>query len=105
MGLTITLENGQLMSQANGEDKFSVAPKSDSVFWVDAYGASMTFVKNKNGEVDTLRYKGIQAKRIIPWLPDPKKFAEYSGIYYSDELFTQFKIDQVGGKLFMHHMR
>ncbi|HEY8999856.1 MAG TPA: serine hydrolase domain-containing protein [Mucilaginibacter sp.] len=36
--VTFTVENGNLMVQANGEDKFSTAAKSDSVFWVQGYG-------------------------------------------------------------------
>lgn len=103
--ITITLENGALMTQANGEDKFPTAAKSDSVFWVDAYGESITFISNKNGPVNMLRYRDMVANRIIPWVPDPKKFDEYTGVYYSVELSSQFKIDLVTGKLVMHHMR
>jgi hypothetical protein len=103
--VTITLENGQLMTQANGEDKFSTAAKSDSVFWIDAYGASMTFVKEKNGEVNLLRYKSIQAKKIIPVIADPAKYSEYAGTYHSEELETEYMVSVKENKLFMHHMR
>jgi CubicO group peptidase (beta-lactamase class C family) len=103
--ITITLENGTLMTQANGEAKFPTAPKSDSVFWVDAYGESITFISNKTGTVNMLRYRDMPANRIIPWLPDPKKFVDYPGIYYSEELSSRFKVDMIGAKLFIHHMR
>jgi CubicO group peptidase (beta-lactamase class C family) len=103
--ITITLENGALMTQANGEDKFPTAAKSDSIFWVDAYREPITFISNKNGPVNMLRYRDMLANRIIPWVPDMKKFDEYAGDYYSEELSSQFKIDLVAGKLVMHHMR
>lgn len=45
--VAFTLENGRLMVQANNENKFPTQAKSDSVFWVPAYGASMHF-KNVN---------------------------------------------------------
>ena len=103
--VTLSLENGQLMTQANGEDKFSTAAKSDSVFWIDAYGASMTFVKDPSGEVNLLRYKSIQAKRIIPFIPTLNQLKQYPGVYYSEELKTEYEVNVVGSKLFMHHMR
>jgi CubicO group peptidase (beta-lactamase class C family) len=103
--VTLTLESGQLMTQANGEDKFSTAAKSDSVFWIDAYGASMTFVKEKNGDVNLLKYKSIRAKRIIPFVANPAMYNEYAGTYYSDELETEYKVSVKENKLFMHHMR
>jgi Domain of unknown function (DUF3471)/Beta-lactamase len=103
--VTLTREKGRLMTQANGEDKFPMDAKSDTVFWVDAYGASMTFVPDKNGQVDLLRYKSIQAKRIIPFLPDPGQFNQYMGTYYSEELGSEYKVDINKSRLFMHHMR
>jgi CubicO group peptidase (beta-lactamase class C family) len=104
--VTITLEDGQLMTQANSEDKFPMIAKSDSIYWVDAYGASMTFVKDKNGEVNSLRYRWIQsAKRIIPIRLDATQFVNYAGTYYSEELASEYKVDLVGDKLMLHHMR
>jgi CubicO group peptidase (beta-lactamase class C family) len=72
--VTLTLEDGRLMTQSNGEAKFPTEAKSDSVIWIDAYGASMTFVPDKTGAVNLMKYKEIQAKRITPWIPDPKEF-------------------------------
>ncbi|HLY71321.1 MAG TPA: serine hydrolase domain-containing protein [Puia sp.] len=103
--VTLTVEKGQLMTQANGEDKFSTAAKSDSVFWIDAYGASMTFVKEKNGEVNLLKYKSIQARRITPFVANPLLYHKYAGTYYSNELETEYTVSVKENKLFMHHMR
>ena len=103
--VTLTLEKGRLMTQANGEDKFPMDAKSDSVFWIEAYGASMTFVQDRGGQVDLLKYKGIEAKRIVPFIPDPRLFNQYSGTYYSEELESQYKVYIKDSKLYMHHMR
>ena len=104
--VTITLENGQLMTQANGESKFSMQAKSDSVYWIDAYNASMTFVKDKKGEVNALRYKWIkEAKKITPIPVDIKAFGIYTGAYFSEELFTHYTIDVTGENLMIRHMR
>jgi CubicO group peptidase (beta-lactamase class C family) len=104
--VTITLENDQLMTQANGEDKFPMAAKSDSVYWVDDYGASMTFKKNKEGDVNSLRYRWVDdAKRITPLPVNTAQFRTYTGTYYSEELAAQYKVDLTDAKLMIHHMR
>ncbi len=88
------------MTQANGEDKFQMKAKSDSVYWIDAYDASMTFVKDKNGDVNSLRYRWIDsAKRVIPLQVDITQFSNYIGIYYSEELSTEYKVDLMDDKL------
>lgn len=104
--VTITLEGDQLMTQANGEDKFPMMAKSDSAYWIDAYGSSMTFVKDKKGDVNSLRYRDIEsAKRVIPIQVGPSQFNNYIGTYYSEELASEYKVDLAGGKLMIHHMR
>jgi hypothetical protein len=104
--VTITLENNSLMTQANGEEKFPMSPRSDSVYWVDAYGASMTFVPDSKGEVKSLRYRWIrEAKRITPIKIDETLFNRYTGTYYSEELASEYKVEVKNGKLWMHHMR
>ena len=104
--VTITLEGDQLMTQANGEAKFPMKAKSDSVYWIDAYGASMTFVKDENGDVNSLRYRWIDsAKRVIPLQVDITQFDNYTGEYYSEELSSEYKVNVMDGKLMIHHMR
>lgn len=103
--VTLTLENGALMTQANGEPKFSTAPKSDSTIWIDAYGGSMTFVKSKDGSINTLKYRGFVAPKITPVKSDLSKMGEYSGTYYSEEFEAIYKIDYINNKLMLHHMR
>jgi len=104
--VTITLEEGRLMTQANGEAKFPMEAKSDTVYWIDAYHAAMTFVPDKNGEVNALRYKAIKsAPRIKPATIDSTQFGSYAGTYYSRELAAEYKVDFLNNKLMIHHMR
>ena len=103
--VTITLENGQLQTQANGEDKFPMDAKSDSTFWINAYGASITFVKDNKGEVNLLKYRNIPAKRITPWQPELSQIEQYAGIYYSPELGSEYMISNRDGQLKMQNFR
>jgi len=103
--VTLTLENGQMMTQANGESKFPMTPKSPADFWIDAYGASMKFLTNQDGGVDTLIYKTNRAPRINPLVPGADQMNIYAGIYSSEELSTAYNIDTDGQKLWLHHFR
>jgi CubicO group peptidase (beta-lactamase class C family) len=103
--VTLTIENGALMTQATGEPKFPTVPKSDSVIWIDGYNSSMTFIKDKEGVVNALRYRDKLRPKIVPIQPDLSKLNTYVGTYYSEELGTEYKIDYVNNNLAMHHMR
>ena len=103
--VSLTIEDGALMTQATGEPKFPTQPKSDSVIWIDAYNASMTFIRDKQGAVTALRYRDQVRSKIVPLQPDAFKLVTYAGTYYSEELATEYKIDYVNNKLAMHHMR
>lgn len=102
--VTLTLENGKLMTQANGEDKFPTEMKSDTVLWVPGYRASMTFLQITD-KAGALKYKGKVSPRITPFKVDPSKFGQYTGTYYSKELETTYRITLENGKLVAHHMR
>lgn len=102
--VTFTLENGRIMVQANGEDKFPTDLKSDSVLWVPAYNSSVTFreIKEKAG---ALKYHGSIAPRVIPVKITPAQLDQYAGAYYSKELETAYQLFVKDGKLVAHHMR
>lgn len=102
--VTFTLENGRIMVQANGEDKFPTDVKSDTVLWVPAYHSSVTFreIKDKAG---ALKYRNIIAPRVIPLKVDPSQLNQYVGTYYSEELETAYRFSVENGKLLAHHMR
>lgn len=103
--VTFTEENGQLMVQATGEDKFPTEAKSDSIFWVPRYGADFTFYTNHKKQADSLKYRLTIAKRVIPINIPPGQLKQYTGTYYSPELESEYKFSLSNDKLFIHHMR
>jgi len=52
--LVVTLENGHLMTQATGQEKFEVFPESPAKFFLKVVDAQIEFVKNADGKVDSL---------------------------------------------------
>jgi len=102
--VTLTLEDGKLMTQANGEDKFATEMKSDTVLWVPAYNSSMTFLQITD-KAGALKYRGNVSPRITPVKMDIAKLGLYAGTYYSKELETTYRITLENGKLIAHHMR
>ncbi|WP_298739181.1 serine hydrolase domain-containing protein [uncultured Chitinophaga sp.] len=102
--VTFTLEDGRMMVQANGEDKFPADVKSDTVLWVPAYGSSVTF-RDIKAQAGALRYRGIIAPRVIPATPSRAAVDSCAGTYYSEELETAYRLSVEDGKLTAHHMR
>ncbi|MEP7322822.1 MAG: serine hydrolase [Saprospiraceae bacterium] len=101
----LTLENGQLMTQANGESKFPMLPKSTKGFWIEAYGSSMHFIANADGSVDSLIYRNYRAPRVTPTTASTLPLSEYIGTYNSEELSTSYKLDLKDKVLWLHHFR
>lgn len=52
--LTITLEEGQLMVQATGQDKFPLSRDTDLTFSLENVDAQIEFVQGSNGNIDEL---------------------------------------------------
>ena len=52
--ITITSENGKLMAQATGQEKFELFPTSETDFYLKVVPASVTFVKDAEGKVTEL---------------------------------------------------
>jgi CubicO group peptidase (beta-lactamase class C family) len=102
--VTFTLEDGRMMVQANGEDKFPTDVKSDTVLWVPAYGSAVTFREIKE-QAASLKYRGIIAPRVTPVSVSPATVDSCTGIYYSEELETAYRLSVEKGKLTAHHMR
>jgi CubicO group peptidase (beta-lactamase class C family) len=107
--LTVTKEDGRLMAQATGEYKFEMLPESETKFYVEAYGAPISFERDEADEVTQLAYRGIHAKRIQkrtePFTPNLVQLAEFVGDYYSGELGTIYTIVIQNGKLVAQHRR
>ncbi|MHC1775607.1 MAG: serine hydrolase [Lentimicrobium sp.] len=52
--LFVTLENGHLMTQATGQEKFEVFPESEVKFFLKVVDAQIEFKRNADGKVDSL---------------------------------------------------
>jgi CubicO group peptidase (beta-lactamase class C family) len=102
--VTFTLENGQLMTQATGEDKFSTDLKSDTTLWVPAYNSSVKFVQVTD-KANAIVYHGSVSKRVTPLKVDPSQLGQFVGSYYSKELEATYRITLEKGRLVGHHMR
>jgi CubicO group peptidase (beta-lactamase class C family) len=59
--LSITLEDGKLMSQATGQGKFELFAKSQTRFFLKVVDAQIEFIENTNGKFDSfILYQGGQ---------------------------------------------
>jgi hypothetical protein len=52
--ITITVEDGKLMAQATGQQKFQVYPSSDTEFFYKVVDAQLSFEKGSDGNVSKL---------------------------------------------------
>jgi len=64
--ITITLEDGHLMTQATGQQKVEIFPESPTKFFLKIVDAQVEFIRNENGVVDALIiYQGGQEVKGI----------------------------------------
>lgn len=64
--LTFTLEDGHLMTQATGQEKFEVFPSSENTFFLKVVDARIEFQRNAEGVVDALMlYQGGAEIRAV----------------------------------------
>ena len=52
--LTVTVEDGKLMVQATGQDRFQIFPESDTKFFYKVVDARITFIRDKDGRTKEL---------------------------------------------------
>jgi Domain of unknown function (DUF3471) len=62
--ITITLENGSLISRATGQGKAELFPEKDNLFFLKVVDAQLEFIKSANNEVEKLVLH--QNGRLIP---------------------------------------
>jgi len=59
--ITITLEDGKLMSQATGQDKFEIFAESQTKFFLKVVDAQIEFIENDSGNIESfILYQGGQ---------------------------------------------
>jgi CubicO group peptidase (beta-lactamase class C family) len=64
--LTVTLEDGKLMTQATGQGKLQVYPESETTFFLKVVDAQLTFARDEQGKVShvTLHQNGRDTKAV-----------------------------------------
>lgn len=104
--VTITRDGHGLDAYATAEDTVPMTARSDSTFWVEDYGASITFLRDDIGRVDRFRYRGMICPKLedVP-PPGGSHLNEYVGEYVSDELSTGYVVAVENDELVMRHRR
>ena len=108
--LTFTREDDIYYAQATGQQRLEIVPTSDSTFRLLAVEASVTFLRDPEGEVEglTLHQNGDNhATRIEAegWGPTAADLADFAGRFFSDELETFYTLAVEDGTLVLHHRR
>jgi hypothetical protein len=102
----VRLDGRSLRSQASGENEVAMTARSDSTFWVDAYGATITFQRDGSGRVTHFVYRDRRAPRMEEnAATQPARLADYAGTYESAELQTTYIVEERAGSLVMRHRR
>ena len=104
--VSITRSGDQLDTRATGEEMFPMTARSDSTFWAENYGASITFLRDESGRVNRFRYRAMTCPKLehAP-LPSGPRLNEYVGEYVSDELSTSYVVAVEDDGLVMRHRR
>lgn len=99
--VTFTREGDSLFTQATGQERMPIVPRSDSTFALTTVDASATFHRNAEGKVErlTMRQGGQEmvAKRLTEaekpaWKPTAAQLQAFTGRYFSEELETFYTI-------------
>lgn len=101
----IRREGALLTAQATHEQAVPMSARSDSVFWVESYGAEMTFHRAREGVEVWLEYRDIRAPKLNEPAAYQGRLQEYAGVYESRELGTSYVVAVRNGVLEMRHPR
>ncbi|HUH12482.1 MAG TPA: serine hydrolase [Longimicrobiales bacterium] len=104
----IRRDGSALRARATREDEVAMTPRSERAFWVEAYGALISFERDADGPVTHLAYRGMRAPRVgegeAP-APSPDVLAQLAGRYESGELDASYVVEVDEGGLLMRHRR
>lgn len=105
--VTLTRKEGQLWTQATGEDSYPMTPLAKDEFRIDGYGGrTMQFFSNPRGEVTHMTYSGMECPKLEQiTVPTSKELEQFTGRYLSHELLTEYEVVLVEGSLKMRHHR
>lgn len=102
----VSRDGGSLVAQATAESKAPMEARSDTEFWVEAYGASITFRRDAAGEVTHFSYRDMEAPKVADSpRPSSPPLADFVGTYVSEELDTDYEIVMEDDALVAHHRR
>jgi hypothetical protein len=79
--------------------------RASNVFWVDAYGATITFADSA-GHTTHVVYRGRRAPRVDQASRTRvDRLDRYAGTYHSEELATTYDVAVRNGNLVLQHRR
>lgn len=94
-----------LTAQATNEARWPMQGVTPTEFWVGAYSASMTFVRDERGVVTGLQYRGKFSPRMTESGARPAALGDFVGDYVSDELEVTYHVEQRGDSLMLVQWR
>jgi len=101
--LTLRQDGGTLQTQATRERTFPTTPRSQTEFWVEAYGASLHFPEGLTGPAPWVEYRGTRAPRMgTRSEPTAARLAQFVGEYESAELRTSYTVSRQDGLVLSH---
>jgi len=106
--VNVRKQNGKLVAEVPGLGTQELRPLATNRFFIEQVSGEVEFTLGLNG---LLRLKFTQegstmnGERIAlsPW--EPTDLEQYQGVYWSDELETQYTLTLQGGKLAARHIR
>ena len=111
--LTFTREDDTFYTQATGQQRLEIVPTSDSTFRLLAVEASVTFLRDPEGDVEglTLHQNGdnhatrLEDDEAEAWEPRAEDLADFAGRFFSEELETFYAFTVEDGSLVLHQRR
>jgi CubicO group peptidase (beta-lactamase class C family) len=98
-----------LRTQATNEAEFPMSARSPRDFWIEAYGAGLTFQRDSAGTLTGLLYRNIRAPRLDAAArraaPAGAELDALAGTYESAELGTTYRVTVEGGVASISHFR
>ena len=111
--LAFTREDDTFYTQATGQQRLEIVPTSDSTFRLLAVEASVTFLRDAEGDVEglTLHQNGdnhatrLEGDEAEAWEPGLAELADFAGRFFSEELETFYAFAVEDGALVLHQRR
>ncbi|WP_299311723.1 serine hydrolase [uncultured Aquimarina sp.] len=101
-------KEGSLFITATGQGTLPLETLSKTQFRIRRIDAIITFIKNKDGLVNTLSFDHngtVNSAKRITYDIDKSILEKYAGVYYSKELNTYYELSIQDGQLIAGHQR